>query len=40
MHYNTWPVIEQDPELYKKAVLDNGYAKNVIILQSGDKLDV
>lgn len=40
MHYNTWPVIEQDPELYKKAVLDNGYAKNVVILQSGDKLDV
>ena len=40
MHYNTWPVIDQDPELYKKEVLDKGYAKNVVILQSGDKLEV
>lgn len=39
MHYNTWPVIAQDPYLYKKDVMDKGYA-DVIVVDPGQELTI
>ncbi|MBM7854767.1 L-ascorbate metabolism protein UlaG (beta-lactamase superfamily) [Desulfohalotomaculum tongense] len=35
MHYNTWPLIKQDPQLFKKKVEDISPAR-VVILNPGD----
>ncbi len=40
MHYNTWPVIDQNPEEYKQAVLAQKYAQEVVILNAGDILNI
>lgn len=39
IHYNTWPLIAQDPAAYKQAVEDKNYAK-VIIVNPGETLDL
>lgn len=37
IHYNTWPIIAQDPLKFKQAVEQQGYAQ-VIILNPGETL--
>lgn len=37
MHYNTWPLIAQDPAAFKKAVEEQTAAR-VTILQPGESL--
>lgn len=39
MHYNTFPVIEQDPEIYKKAVESEGICQ-VKILNPGESFEI
>jgi L-ascorbate metabolism protein UlaG (beta-lactamase superfamily) len=36
MHYNTFPVIEQDPENFRRAVNEAGLEVEVVILKPGD----
>ncbi len=38
MHYDTWPLIKQDPQAYKKAVEDQGIP--VIIIKPGETLTI
>ena len=39
IHYNTWPVIAQDPEKFKQAVENQGYAK-IVIVAPGTTIDL
>jgi L-ascorbate metabolism protein UlaG (beta-lactamase superfamily) len=40
MHYNTFPVIEQDPEDFKKAVEEAGLDTKVVVLNPGESFEV
>ena len=37
IHYNTWPLINQDPSLFKQQVEKLGYAQ-VLIVNPGEKI--
>lgn len=39
MHYNTWPILDQDPEEFKKLVEKNTDC-NVIIVKPGETIDL
>ena len=39
IHYNTWPVIAQDPEAYKADVEKNVPGTQVILVDPGDTLE-
>lgn len=39
MHYNTWPLIEQDPNAFKASV-ENATATKVIILNPGESTEI
>ncbi|MDR0577306.1 MAG: metal-dependent hydrolase [Candidatus Accumulibacter sp.] len=36
MHYDTWPIVAQDPELFRKAVEDSGDARVVVLRVGGE----
>ena len=40
MHYNTFPVIEQDPRNFKKAVEEAGLTTEVILLHPGESFEL
>jgi len=40
MHYNTFPVIQQDPEEFKKAVEERGVETKVTILKPGESYEI
>ena len=39
LHYNTWPVIAQDPEAFKAAVEEDGQAQ-VFVVEPGESLEL
>ncbi len=39
MHYNTFPVIEQDPEEFVKAVEERGLKTKVVVLRPGESFE-
>ena len=39
IHYNTWPVIAQDPEAFKTEVEKNVPGTEVILVDPGDTLE-
>lgn len=39
VHYNTWPVIEQDPLVFKKLVESNGLSQ-VFVVKPGEELEL
>lgn len=39
MHYNTFPVIEQDPEEFVKAVEEKGLKTKVVVLKPGESFE-
>lgn len=38
LHYNTWPVIAQDPEAFKEKAMENGV--HVIIVRPGESIEL
>jgi L-ascorbate metabolism protein UlaG (beta-lactamase superfamily) len=40
MHYNTFPVIEQDPENFRRAVKEAGLEVEIVILKPGESFEL
>ncbi|MBC7115230.1 MAG: metal-dependent hydrolase, partial [Archaeoglobi archaeon] len=40
MHYNTFPVIQQNPEDFRRAVEERGLETEVVILKPGESFEI